>query len=129
MKKTLIAIEHVEKVYHRDALEIPVLEDVNLEIPEGEFVSLMGPSGSGKTTLLNLIAGIDQPTRGRIVIGGDDIARRKPWRAANVQVFHDEPDSWQEFSANLAERDMPPGLLFDRTGNCVAVAVDIQKIR
>ena len=89
MKKTLIAIEHVEKVYHRDALEIPVLEDVNLEIPEGEFVSLMGPSGSGKTTLLNLIAGIDQPTRGRIVIGGTDIAKMSQselarWRARTV---------------------------------------------
>ncbi|HXM76645.1 MAG TPA: ABC transporter ATP-binding protein [Thermoanaerobaculia bacterium] len=87
--KTLIAIEHVEKVYHRDALEIPVLEDVNLEIPEGEFVSLMGPSGSGKTTLLNLIAGIDQPTRGRIVIGGDDIAKMSQsglarWRSRTV---------------------------------------------
>ena len=89
MKKTLIAIEHVEKVYHRDALEIPVLEDVNLEIPEGEFVSLMGPSGSGKTTLLNLIAGIDQPTRGRIVIGGTDIAKMSQsdlarWRSRTV---------------------------------------------
>jgi putative ABC transport system ATP-binding protein len=89
MKKTLIAIEHVEKVYHRDALEIPVLDDVNLEIPEGEFVSLMGPSGSGKTTLLNLIAGIDQPTRGRIVIGGDDIAKMSQsglarWRSRTV---------------------------------------------
>jgi len=47
---------------------------INLAIPEGEYVALMGPSGSGKTTLLNLIAGIDQPTRGRIVIGGRDIA-------------------------------------------------------
>ncbi|MCA1581814.1 MAG: ABC transporter ATP-binding protein [Acidobacteria bacterium] len=75
MAEPLIAIEHVEKVYRRDALEIPVLNDVNLEILQGEFVSLMGPSGSGKTTLLNLIAGIDQPTRGRIVIGGKDIAR------------------------------------------------------
>jgi putative ABC transport system ATP-binding protein len=89
MKKTLITIEHVEKVYHRDALEIPVLDDVNLEIPEGEFVSLMGPSGSGKTTLLNLIAGIDQPTRGRIVIGGTDIAKMSQselarWRARTV---------------------------------------------
>lgn len=74
MSEPLIRIEHVEKVYHRDALEIPVLNDIHLEVPEGEFMALMGPSGSGKTTLLNLIAGIDQPTGGRIIIGGRDIS-------------------------------------------------------
>jgi putative ABC transport system ATP-binding protein len=74
MAETLIRIENLEKVYHRDQIEIPVLMGINLDIPEGEYVALMGPSGSGKTTLLNLIAGIDQPTRGRIVIGGRDIA-------------------------------------------------------
>jgi putative ABC transport system ATP-binding protein len=71
----LIQIEHVVKVYRRDALEIPVLNDANLKVPAGEYVALMGPSGSGKTTLLNLIAGIDQPTDGRIVIGGRDISQ------------------------------------------------------
>jgi len=74
MSEPLILIDHVEKVYHRDALEIPVLNDIVLEVPAGEFVALMGPSGSGKTTLLNLIAGIDRPTNGRIVIGGRDIS-------------------------------------------------------
>ncbi len=74
MAEPLIRIENVEKVYHRDQIEIPVLMGINLDIPEGEYVALMGPSGSGKTTLLNLIAGIDQPTRGRIVIGGREIA-------------------------------------------------------
>ncbi len=74
MAEPLIRIENVEKVYHRDKIEIPVLMGINLHIPEGEYVALMGPSGSGKTTLLNLIAGIDQPTRGRIVVGGRDIA-------------------------------------------------------
>jgi putative ABC transport system ATP-binding protein len=85
----LIEIDHVEKVYRRDSFEIPVLKDVHLKIPQGEFVSLMGPSGSGKTTLLNLIAGIDQPTRGRIVIGGTDIAKISQtelarWRSRTV---------------------------------------------
>jgi putative ABC transport system ATP-binding protein len=85
----LIDIEHVEKIYRRDQIEVPVLNDINLEVPEGEYVALMGPSGSGKTTLLNLIAGIDSPTRGRIVIGGRDIATMSQtelaaWRSNTV---------------------------------------------
>jgi putative ABC transport system ATP-binding protein len=89
MNDALIEIDHVGKVYRRDSLEIPVLNDINLKVPEGEFVALMGPSGSGKTTLLNLIAGIDQPTRGRIVIGGRDIAQMSQtelarWRSQSV---------------------------------------------
>ena len=89
MSEALIDIEHVEKVYHRDQIEIPVLNDINLEVPSGEYVALMGPSGSGKTTLLNLIAGIDSPTRGRIVIGGRDIATMSQtdlaeWRSHTV---------------------------------------------
>jgi len=89
MSDALIQIEHVEKVYRRDKLEIPVLKDVNLKVPEGEYLALMGPSGSGKTTLLNLIAGIDQPTRGRIVIGERDIAQISQtelarWRSSTI---------------------------------------------
>jgi putative ABC transport system ATP-binding protein len=89
MADSLITIDHVGKVYHRDALEIPVLDDINLEIPAGEFVSLMGPSGSGKTTLLNLIAGIDSPTRGRIRIGGKDVGAMSQselakWRSSTI---------------------------------------------
>ena len=89
MSEPLIVLEHLEKVYRREALEIPVLSDVNLKVPEGEFVALMGPSGSGKTTLLNLIAGIDQPTRGRIVVGGREISQTSQselarWRSRTI---------------------------------------------
>jgi len=89
MSDPLIQIEHVEKVYRRDTLKIPVLNDVNLKVPEGEFLALMGPSGSGKTTLLNLIAGIDQPTRGRILVSGVDIStvsqtKLAKWRSQTI---------------------------------------------
>ena len=72
--ETLIQVEELYKSYRRDSLEIPVLRNINLEIAQGEFVAFMGPSGSGKTTLLNLIAGIDKPTSGRIMIGGEESA-------------------------------------------------------
>jgi putative ABC transport system ATP-binding protein len=66
-----------------------VLFDITLDIPEGDFIALMGPSGSGKSTLLNLIAGIDKPDAGTLLVGGEDIARLgeadlASWRAANV---------------------------------------------
>lgn len=86
---TLVEIKNVTKVYRRDTLEIPVLQNISLDVPEGEFLALMGPSGSGKTTLLNLISGIDQPTGGSIVIAGTDIARLNEsalakWRSSNI---------------------------------------------
>ena len=85
----LIQVQALFKSYHRDALEIPVLRNINLDIFEGEFLAFMGPSGSGKTTLLNLIAGIDKPTSGKIVIGGINVSELSEtelavWRSRNV---------------------------------------------
>ena len=89
MEEPLIKVEDLYKSYYRDSLEIPVLSNINLDIFEGEFVAFMGPSGSGKTTLLNLIAGIDKPTSGRILVGGVDISELNEtelavWRSRNV---------------------------------------------
>ncbi len=89
MADVLITIDHVTKIYRRGVEEIVVLQDLALRVPEGEYLALMGPSGSGKTTLLNLIAGIDSPTRGQIVVGGVDIAKLSQsqlarWRAETV---------------------------------------------
>ena len=73
MESSFIQVQELYKSYYRDRLEIPVLRNINLEISQGEFIAFMGPSGSGKTTLLNLIAGIDKPTSGKILIAGVDV--------------------------------------------------------
>src|SRR5205085_3302027 len=89
MTETLVSINNVRKVYKRDAFEVPVLNGITLDVPRGDFVALMGPSGSGKTTLLNLLAGIDRPTSGSIMVEGKEISRFSEtalasWRARHV---------------------------------------------
>src|SRR2546426_3565570 len=86
---TLIELRDVTKTYKRDSIEIPVLDRVSIDVPEGEYLGLMGPSGSGKSTLLNLLAGIDRPTHGSIRIGDTQTSRLSEralagWRARNV---------------------------------------------
>jgi putative ABC transport system ATP-binding protein len=86
---SLVEIRGVTKTYRRGSERIEVLHGVDLDIPQGEFLALMGPSGSGKTTLLNLIGGLDTPTGGQIVIGGeriDQLSSREltRWRATHV---------------------------------------------
>jgi len=66
----LIDIVNVSRVYHRGADEIHALESVNLHVSKGRFVALMGPSGSGKSTLLNVLAGLDRPNSGEVIVGG-----------------------------------------------------------
>ena len=88
-KKAIISLRGVKKVYQRGRQDIPVLEGIDLDIPEGSFEALMGPSGSGKTTLLNLIAGIDRPSAGSLTVAGTDITRLSEgdlasWRARNI---------------------------------------------
>jgi putative ABC transport system ATP-binding protein len=86
---TLVRVEGVEKVFHRGSEDIHVLADLNLQVPNGEFLALMGPSGSGKTTLLNLIGGLDRPTKGSVVVAGERIDQLSDrtlaaWRARHV---------------------------------------------
>ena len=83
-----VQVQNVRKVYKRDSLDIVVLDGLSLEVPEGEFVALMGPSGSGKTTLLNLIAGIDRPTSGKVIVVGH--RRRAALRGRAGQVAQPE---------------------------------------
>ena len=85
----MVQVRNVTKEYVRGKQGIAVLHGLSLDIPKGDFVALMGPSGSGKTTLLNLIGGLDQPTGGEILVGGERIDKMSSgqlakWRAANV---------------------------------------------
>jgi putative ABC transport system ATP-binding protein len=85
----IVEIRNLFKSYRRGDQILPVLNDIDLDIDEGEFLALMGPSGSGKTTLLNLIAGIDRADSGVIQVGGIDITALSEtdlaqWRASNV---------------------------------------------
>jgi putative ABC transport system ATP-binding protein len=89
MASSLIEVQNVSKSYRRDSLEIPVLRNITLSVAEGDFVAFMGPSGSGKTTLLNLIAGIDKPTEGKILVAGVDVTELSEtelaaWRSRTV---------------------------------------------
>jgi putative ABC transport system ATP-binding protein len=95
--EAIVRIRGVHKYFTRGSEQIDVLNDLNLEVPEGEFLGLMGPSGSGKTTLLNLIAGLDKPSEGEIWIGGSCISRMGEselarWRTRNIgfifQFYH-----------------------------------------
>lgn len=86
---SIVSIQNISKSYWRDSYEIPVLSNISFEVPEGEFVGLMGPSGSGKTTLLNLVAGIDRPTKGSIIVANTDVTKLgesqlAKWRSNNV---------------------------------------------
>jgi putative ABC transport system ATP-binding protein len=85
----LIEIKNVTKQYHKGDETITPLDAVSLDIDEGEFISLMGSSGTGKSTLLNLIASIDMPDSGSIVVAGTEInqlsrTQLANWRAANM---------------------------------------------
>ncbi|MFH1573253.1 MAG: ABC transporter ATP-binding protein [Acidobacteriota bacterium] len=85
MDKPLVEMRNLSKTFRRDNVEIRVLNDINLDVHEGDFISLMGPSGSGKTTLLNITAGIDKPTSGDLRVLDADL----------VSMNEDELATWR----------------------------------
>jgi putative ABC transport system ATP-binding protein len=88
-QSSLIQVRDLDKTYSRGGQPIDVLQGLNLDVSQGEFIAFMGPSGSGKTTLLNLLGGLDVPTRGSITVAGDEITHMSSgklteWRARHV---------------------------------------------
>lgn len=93
----IVRVRGVHKFFTRGSEQVDVLNDLNLDVPDGEFLALMGPSGSGKTTLLNLIAGLDRPSQGEVWVSGQQISKMSEaqlarWRTRNIgfvfQFYH-----------------------------------------
>jgi len=87
-KTKVVQARSVSKIFKRDAFEVKALDDVSIEIAGGEFMALMGPSGSGKTTLLNMIAAIDRPTKGELLVLGENIFRFSDSQSARWRNEH-----------------------------------------
>ena len=83
----LLTLQGISKRYQQGDLQVNALDDINLQVEEGEFTALVGPSGSGKTTLLNIIGGLDAPTQGRTQLNGTDITDLKEAELSNFRLF------------------------------------------
>ena len=89
MSNVLATLTGVSKMYLKGKEKVEVLHNLDIEIPEGDFIAIMGPSGSGKTTLLNLLGGLDKPTAGSVRVGGAELSsmsntQLSTWRSTNV---------------------------------------------
>lgn len=90
-RQPAIQLQNVVKIYENAAGKFPALKGIDLNIQYGQFVSLVGKSGSGKSTLLNMLTGIDHPTSGEVIIGGENIyqlseSQRARWRGRNMGI-------------------------------------------
>jgi len=87
MPNPIVQVRGVSKSYRRDSMAIPVLHDIWLDVPEGEFLGLMAPRGR-QDTLLNLIAGIDRPDAGSVAVAGTDVTKLSESEAARWRATH-----------------------------------------
>lgn len=110
---TILKADNLEKIYRVGKVDVPALRGVSLAVQEGEFVAIMGPSGCGKSTMLHLLGGLLTPTKGRIVIDGEDLtaasdAKRTDIRRRKIgfvfQRFNLFPTLTAEGNLRLAER-------------------------
>jgi putative ABC transport system ATP-binding protein len=125
--KNIITLSNLTKTYHRGRVdEVKAVDDVNLEVAEGEFLTILGPSGSGKTTLLNLIGGLDKPTCGTVVLDGLEISKLSESKLVKVrrekvgfvfQAFNLIPtfSALENVEAALAPTDMPKNERIERS--------------
>ena len=86
--ESLIKTTHLCRYFGTEAIQVKALDHVDLEISSGEFTAIVGPSGSGKSTLLNLIGGLDNPTSGKVELGGTDIAKMTGTELSNFRRDH-----------------------------------------
>jgi len=110
---TILKADNLEKIYRVGKVDVPALRGVSLAVEEGEFIAIMGPSGCGKSTMLHLLGGLLTPSKGRIVIDGEDLttasdARRTDIRRRKIgfvfQRFNLFPTLTAEGNLRLAER-------------------------
>src|SRR3989454_3597200 len=110
---TILKADNLEKTYRVGKVDVPALRGVSLAVQEGEFIGIMGPSGCGKSTMLHLLGGLLTPTKGRIVIDGEDLtaasdAKRTDIRRRKIgfvfQRFNLFPTLTAEGNLRLAER-------------------------
>jgi len=85
---SLIELNNLSKTYNTTAVPVQAVKNVNLQIEKQEFTAIVGPSGSGKTTLLNLIGGLDKPTSGDVVVGGENISTLKSSALIEFRLHH-----------------------------------------
>ena len=112
MKAPMIICRGLGKTYRKGNTTVTPLENLDLEVPEGQFLALMGPSGSGKTTLLNLISGIDSPSSGTLEVAGSDISKLKRgeltrWRARNVGYIFQQVNTARLDPAEFRDNQIP----------------------
>jgi NitT/TauT family transport system ATP-binding protein len=86
-QKPLLEVKHVGKSFLEDGKEFHVIKDINFDVFENEFVSLVGPTDAGKSTLLRIIAGIDKPTKGKVIYRGEEVSGPNPNTALVFQTF------------------------------------------